>query len=171
MDAITELFKQDFSSTILGIFIIMSGIIAVYEIVCRFSSILGKPIGVIKQRKADHELIISTVKELKDLQEQHEESVEQSIRHDDMINNKLNKLTSIIMEKSIEDFRWEILDFSSVLSSGRKYNLEAYNHIFNIYEKYENILRANDMENGLVEESIKFIREKYNEKLKKGDIY
>ena len=67
MDAITELFKQDFPSIILGIFIIMSGIIAVYEIVCRFSSILGKPIGVIKQRKADHELIISTVKELKDL--------------------------------------------------------------------------------------------------------
>ena len=94
MDVITELFKQDFPSIILGIFIIMSAIIAVYEIICRFSSIIGKPIGALKERKADHEIIIATVKELKDLQEQHEESVKQSIRHDEMIKETVVKLSN-----------------------------------------------------------------------------
>ena len=62
------------------------------------------------------------------------------------------------------------MDFCSALSNGRKYNRESFNHIFSVYEKYEKILKENKMENGLVEESIKFIREKYSEKLKNGEI-
>ena len=64
MNSILELFKQDFSSLILGIFVIMSGIIAIYEIICKFSSIIGKPIGIMKQRKSDHELLVKTVQDL-----------------------------------------------------------------------------------------------------------
>ena len=96
MDAITELFKQDFSSIILGIFIIMSGIIAVYEIVCRFFSIFGKPIGVMKQRKADHELLLKTVKDLTELHNKHEEDTKQSIKHDEMMRKDLLKLTNTV---------------------------------------------------------------------------
>ena len=96
MDAITELFKQDFSSIILGIFIIMSGIIAVYEIVCRFFSIFGKPIGVMKQRKADHELLLKTVEDLTELHNKHEEDTKQSIKHDEMMRKDLLKLTNTV---------------------------------------------------------------------------
>ena len=96
MGAITELFKQDFQSIILGIFIIMSGIIAVYEIVCRFLSILGKPIGVMKQRKADHELLLKTVEDLTELHNKHEEDTKQSIKHDEMMRKDLLKLTNTV---------------------------------------------------------------------------
>ena len=96
MEAITELFKQDFPSIILGIFIIMSGIIAVYEIVCRFLSILGKPIGVMKQRKADHELLLKTVEDLTELHNKHEEDTKQSIKHDEMMRKDLLKLTNTV---------------------------------------------------------------------------
>ena len=93
LSQIIELFKQDFPSIILGIFIIMSGIIAVYEIVCRFFSILGKPIGVMKQRKADHELLLKTVEDLTKLHNKNEEDVKQSIKHDEMMRKDLLKLT------------------------------------------------------------------------------
>ena len=74
------------------------------------------------------------------------------------------------MEKEIDDMRWEILNFCSALSNGRKYNRESYDHVFSIYEKYERILKENKMENGLVEESMAFIRERYQEALKSGEI-
>jgi hypothetical protein len=61
------------------------------------------------------------------------------------------------------------LDFTSAISNGRKYNREAYDHILRTYKKYEQILTDNHMENGLVEESVKFIQEVYHEKLKNGE--
>lgn len=86
--------------------------------------------------------------------------------HIDSINSNLDKLTNMIVDKEISDIRWTILDFTSSLSNGREYNNEAFNHIFAIYDRYERILEEHHMENGLVTESMKYIREKYNEKLR-----
>lgn len=90
MDAIIELFKQDLSSLILGIFILMSAIIAGYEIVCKFFSIFGKPIGAMKERKTDHKLLLQTSKNLAELQEKHTEDTKQSIEHSRKIQNELS---------------------------------------------------------------------------------
>ena len=76
----------------------------------------------------------------------------------------------MFLDKEIDDMRWEILNFCSALSSGRKYNREAFAHVFSVYEKYEKILEANEMENGIVEESIGYIKEVYREGLKEGII-
>ena len=67
MSQILELFKQDFPSLILGIFVIMSGVIAIYKIVSEFLSIFWKPIGVAKQRKLDHETIIHNTEVINEL--------------------------------------------------------------------------------------------------------
>lgn len=90
MDAIIELFKQDVSSLILGIFIFMSAIIAIYEIACKFLSIFGKPIGIIKERKIDHELLLKTSENLAELQKKHQEDNKQSIEHSRKIQNELS---------------------------------------------------------------------------------
>lgn len=82
------------------------------------------------------------------------------------INESLKKLTSLFVDKEIEDIRWAILDFTASLSNGREYNIEAYNHIFKIYDKYEKILEEHHLENGLVDASMEYVRGKYNEKLK-----
>lgn len=168
MSQILELFKQDFSSLILGIFVIMSGFIAIYEIVCKFLSIFGKPIGIMKQRKADHELLLNTVKNLEELHNKHEEDTKQSIRHDEIIREDLSKLTQLFIEKQIDDIRYEILDFSSALSSGRQYNKEQFDHIIKIHEKYEKILKENGLENGQVTVSMQVIMEIYKDKLRTG---
>lgn len=170
MGDLTSLFKLDFPTVIIGVFIILSACIAVYEIIGNFSKIIGKPVKWVRDKEKDHELLIQTSKELKDLEEHHKKDVSESIKHDEKIEKNLEVLTSMVLDKAIDDYRYEILDFCSALSNGRKYNRESFNHIFSVYEKYEKILKENKMENGLVEESIKFIREKYSEKLKNGEI-
>lgn len=170
MGDLTSLFKLDFPTVIIGVFIILSACIAVYEIIGKFSKIIGKPVKWVRDKEKDHELLIQTSKELKDLEEHHKKDVSESIKHDEKIEKNLEVLTSMVLDKAIDDYRYEILDFCSALSNGRKYNRESFNHIFSVYEKYEKILKENKMENGLVEESIKFIRKKYSEKLKNGEI-
>lgn len=81
---------------------------------------------------------------------------------------KINNLTDMFVSKEIDDLRFKILDFASSISSGMKYNRESYDHILKIYGKYEKILEEHDMENGLVEESVKYIQSSYHELLKTG---
>ena len=85
------------------------------------------------------------------------------------ISNCVEEIKKIIVSKEIDDIRWELLDFCSALTSGRKYNREAFAHIFKTYEKYEKILEDNGMTNGFVEESMNAEKEIYHDKLKNGE--
>lgn len=93
---------MDFQSIIISIFLIMSAIIAGYEIICKFSEIIKKPIGIAKQRKIDHELLGDTVQDLKELHKTHKEDTMQSIRHDEMIRKDIKKLTSTVGDIAIK---------------------------------------------------------------------
>ncbi len=93
MDKIEAIKNIDLVSWAIIGFMIMSAVIAGYEIVCKFSEIIKKPIGKAKQRKKDHELLIKTVQDLTELHNTHEEDTKQSIRHDEMIRDDLKKLT------------------------------------------------------------------------------
>lgn len=96
MENIIQLFKQDYSSIILGIFIVMAGIITTIEIIGKFSIIIGKPVKWVKSRQEDHNLLIETTKRLSELSERHNESVNQSIRHDQMIKDDIAKLSDAV---------------------------------------------------------------------------
>lgn len=96
MSAIEKLSTIDFLSWTITGFMILAVCIAIYEIVCKFFAILGKPIGAMKQRKADHELLVKTVEDLKELHNKHEEDTKQSIRHDELIRNDLVALTTTV---------------------------------------------------------------------------
>ena len=167
MDAIQNLIKIDYPSVFISIFVILIGvkaIVSIFEWICKK---LGLETKWMRQKREEHELLLKTAENVAELQEKHKEDNNACLKHDDEIRTDLKKLTKMFISKEIEDIRWEILDFTSALSDGRKYNKEAFNHIFKLYDKYEKILKENNMENGLVEESMKFIREIYNEKLKK----
>ena len=84
------------------------------------------------------------------------------------IEKSVSNLTTLFVNKEIEDLRWTILDFTASLSDGKSYNRESFDQIMRMYHKYEKILDEHGMENGLVEESVKFIQEKYHEKLQNG---
>ena len=105
-----------------------------------------------------------------------EKRVETLEKHDNWQYNELTKISKCvegisdrILDKEIDDIRWELLDFCSALTGGRNYNREAFAHIFKTYEKYEKILAENGMTNGFVEESISAVKEIYHEKLVNGE--
>ena len=102
MSAIENIQQIDFISWIIVGFMFLSAFIAGYEIICKFSEIIKKPIGMAKQRKADHELLIKTVNDLKELHNKHEEDTKQSIRHDEMIRDDLKNLTNTVNDIAIK---------------------------------------------------------------------
>lgn len=105
-----------------------------------------------------------------------EERIATLENHDKWQYNEISKISqgiddikNTLLEDNIEKKRKSILDFCSSLSNDQKQNSEAFNDIFRTYADYEQILKDNGMENGQAEESMKFIREKYQEKLHNGE--
>ena len=170
MEAIRELLKLDYVAIILAIFIMMSGVIAIYTIIGKFSEIIKKPVGWVKKKNEDHDMLLRHDKEIRDLAKTHKDDTEKINGEENEIRKDITKLTNMFLDKQIDDMRYEILDFASSLSSGRKHNRESFDHILRIYQKYEGILEENGMENGLVEESIKYIQEAYHDLLKSGEL-
>lgn len=152
MGTISELFQLDISSIIMGSFVIMASMIAAYEIIGKVSFIIGKPVQWVKIKNSDHELILQTKEGLKDLQEKHQESVKQSIRHDEMIKKDISSLSEAInriantldemQEKENETKLKELQDsliryYNKYKTIGSWSNLEkdAFWDLFEDYEK------------------------------------
>lgn len=157
MEELQNLFNLDFASIIMGLFIIILGIDKIVSLLKRVKSILRIKFGY----------------------EEDKESIEDRIsileRHDNWQYKEISKISQCVtdidkrmLDKDIDDMRWELLDFCSALTGGRKYNREAFDHIFRIYEKYEMILKDNKMTNGFVDESMNYVKEVYHKNLENG---
>ena len=85
-----------------------------------------------------------------------------------LLQNSVENLRKMLVNKEINDMRWEILDFSNAVMNGRVYNKEIYDHIFDTYTEYERVLEENGLENGKVDSSMQFVRNKYLVLLEKG---
>ena len=129
---------------------------------------LGLETKWIKNRRMEHDLLTKTSQNLLILQEQHEKDVERSDRRDEEISNDIKKLTQMFVDKEIDDMRWEINNFANKVADGRRCNKDSYQHCLKTYQKYEEILHENGLENGEVEISMEFINESYKQKLKEG---
>lgn len=168
MEPVIELFKLDLSSIVIGLFYLLSAVIAMSAIIGKFSELIGKPVRWMKKKQEDHDLLIQTARNLDLLQQKHEEDVRQSIRHDDMIREELKKLADMFIDKEINDLRWEIINFSTRVAEGKPCNKDSYKHCIRTYEKYEKLLAEHGLENGEVELSMELIQESYKKKLKNG---
>jgi hypothetical protein len=132
MDSIKEFFELDWVAIILGIFVVMSTVITIYTIICKFSEIIKKPIGVAKQRKQDHELLLKTVQDLTELHNTHKEDTKQSIKHDEMIREDLQALTSTVKDISEKlEIMQEKIDATEMAKLKEK--------ILGYYRKYKDI--------------------------------
>lgn len=111
--------------------------------------------------------------------EEDKENIEERIaileKHDnwqykeiEKISKGIDEISKSLLQKEIQDIRWELLDFCSALTNGRQYNREAFEHIFRTYENYEKILSEHNMTNGYVEESMDVVKEIYHNKLVNG---
>lgn len=84
------------------------------------------------------------------------------------IKDSLSDLKRMFIDNEIDTIRWEILNFANAVIDGKDYNKEQYDHVFEVYEKYEKILEANGMENGRVDMSMEFVTKKYGELMQTG---
>ena len=98
MNAIKELTTLDFSLVFVSVFIILIGIKAIVSLFEWFIEKLGLETKGMRKRKEEHNLLIQTSQGLIQLQEKHEESVRQSIRHDEMIKADISSLTEKVNE-------------------------------------------------------------------------
>lgn len=169
MEEIQVLLNLDWIALASAVFIVMSGVIAIVTIVGKFSEIIGKPVKWVRNKQKDHELILENERAIQELAKRHEEDTKQSIRHDEIIRNDLAKLTKMMLEKQINDYRWEIINLADKISSGISISKECYRHAISTYEKYEKIIEENNLVNGEVVISIEIIRESYQEKMKNGE--
>lgn len=168
MNEIIELTNIDFTYVFTAVFVILIGTKAAVSLFEWFIDKLGLETRWMRKKREDHELLIKTSQNLIELQERHIEDVRESDKQDAELRNDIKKIADMFLDKQITDYRWEILNMSSNLSNGKKYNRETFEHIFTIYEKYEKILKENNMTNGLINESIKYINEMYHKKLNNG---
>lgn len=168
MDTITELTKLDFSLLFLSIFVVLIGVKAIVSIFEWFIDKLGLETKWMRKKREDHELLLTTSKNLIMLEEHHKKDMEKSDRLDSEMRNDIKKLTTMFIDKEIDDMRWEINNFATKVAEGKPCNKDSFSHCIRSYERYEKLLEENGLENGEVELSMEIINEEYKRKLKEG---
>ena len=158
MDAIENLTQVDYLLFVLWFFAILFGIKEIIEILSYFKKKFRIKTGYDEDKETLEERI-STL-------EKHDKWQYNEITK---ISQGIDDIKDALLKDNIEKKRKSILDFCSSLSNNQKQNNEAFNDIFRTYAEYEQILKDNKLENGQAEESMKFIREKYHEKLRNGE--
>ena len=161
MEAIKELLSLDFTAVILTVFIIMSGIIAMYSIIGKFSEIIGKPVKWVKQRQLDHDLLEKNKNDIKELSDKHEADTKKYETSHQKLIDDIEILKDLLLDKQISDYRWEIINTADKISNGRIVSKECLKHAIATYDKYEKIIEKYNIKNGEVSISIKVIRGEY----------
>ena len=164
MNAIENLTQINYLIVILGFFAILFAIKEIIEIISYFKKKFRIKTGY-EEDKETLEERISTLEEHDKWQYNEISKISKGI---DDIKDTLLKDNIEKIDNTKPTFKMT-LDFCSSLSNNQKQNNEAFNDIFRTYVEYEQILKDNKLENGQAEESMKFIREKYQEKLRNGE--
>ncbi len=168
MNEIIELTKIDYVSVLPAAVAILAGTKAILSLLESFVEKLGLETKWMRQRREEHELLIRTSQNLTALQTQHEHDMQKSDRRDEKISADIKKLTRMFVDKEIDDMRWEINNFATKVSEGKPCNKDSFKHCIHIYEKYEQILSENGLENGEVEISMELINDAYMRKMREG---
>lgn len=168
MNEIIELTKVNFSSVFIAVFVILVGIKAIASLFEWIVEKLGLETRWMRRQREEHELLIQTSRGLIELQEHHKNDMERSDQRDDEISSDIKKLTQMFVDKKIDDMRWEINNFATSVTEGKPCNKDSFSHCIRTYEKYERILKENNLENGEVEISMELINDAYKQKLKEG---
>lgn len=158
MSNIQALTNINYVTVFLGVIVILFAIKEIIELITYFKKKLRITTGI-EEDKADEEKRIKTLEV-----------------HDRWQYNEIQKIEDILkdfqenfVDDRIDTLRWRILDFSSGLSGGRKYNKEAFEQAIKTDGKYEAILTKYNKTNDVINESMKFIKDKYQEKLRNGE--
>lgn len=157
MNAIENLTKIEYSTLIIGFFVILIAIKEIIELLSYFSKKFRIKLGF----QTDKEELTERVSTL----EKHDNWQYKQINE---ISKGIESIQDQLIASSIEDMRWEILDFASSLSAGRKFSKEQFEHVISTHERYVVVLNEHNMTNGLVTSSMEVINDRYKYCLQNG---
>ena len=128
-----------------------------------------------KDRKALHDEMtkfadnrVNDRKQSLQIQQELKDSIQNLIEGQQNRDEKINNLTDMFVDKEIDDYRWEIINFATNVSEGKPCNKDSFKHCLRTYEKYEALLEKYGLENGEVEISMQVVNEAYKKKLLEG---
>lgn len=156
MGEIQALTQINYLLVVLGFFAILFGVKEVIEIISYFKKKLRLKTGIEEDKETIEERIATL--------EKHDKWQYQEISK---ISKCLEEIKEQLLEDKIEEKRKTILDFCSSLSNNNP-NQEAFDYIFKVHKRYEQILEENNLENGQISTSMEVIEEVYKEKLMNG---
>lgn len=161
MNELNALLELDITAFILSVFIVMSGVIAIYTIIGKFSEVIGKPVRWVKQRQLDHDLLEQNKKDIKALSDKHDNDTKKyEASHQELIDD-IKTLKDLLLDKQISDYRWEIINVADKISNGRIVSKECLRHAIATYDKYEKIIEEYGLVNGEVAVSIGVVKSEY----------
>ena len=161
MNELKALLELDFTAFILSIFVVMSGIIAIYTIIGKFSEVIGKPVKWVKQRQVDHDLLEQNKKDIRALSDKHNEDTKKYETSHQKVIDSIEALKDLLLDKQISDYRWEIINVADQISNGRIVSKECLRHAIATYDKYEKIIKEYGLVNGEVDVSIGVVKGEY----------
>lgn len=127
------------------------------------------------QKKALEKKLSDMEQKIADFEQSQHNYHDQSINIRDQLEDNqkvlqdgINELKTLLINKEIDDIRTTILEFSNTVMNDRDYNKEQYEHIIDLYDKYEKILEQNGMTNGRVTASMEFVLKNYQDLMDNG---
>ena len=137
--------------------------------------VLGLETKASLQKKALEKKLSDMEQKIADFEQSQHNYHDQSISIRDKLEDNqkvlqdgIGELKMLLINKEIDDIRTTILDFSNAVMNGRDYNKEQYEHIIDLYDKYEKILDQNGMTNGRVTASMEFVLKNYQDLMDNG---
>ena len=165
----------DLKTLIISLIAIIAIVVTMYALVKKFQEIVGIETKGMRERRKMHENLESLKSDLDEMKSDREHDREQMEAYNQRISDvqttlmaAIDKLSSTIARKELEDMRWNIIDFGNSIRVGRTYDQEAYTHVIEIHDEYEKLIKENGMENGRVTTAMRIITEKYETGLRGG---
>lgn len=182
MEAITRLTQYDWFAVFLAVIVALIAFKYVSELFEWFIKKFGVETKNMRDKKLlekTAELANSSAEGLKTLREDYEADekdfrkrldthIDESKDDRKELHNAVDKLTQIVLDKKISDYRWEIIKLADEIAEGRVVGKECLKHAIATHAKYEEIITENGLTNGEVDISIEIIREEYKKKLREG---
>lgn len=121
------------------------------------------------RKKEIEEIILKNQTEIATLKECQEHDRENSQKADNELreelvktNLKLDGIEDLVVSIHIDNLRVEIMDFASACRN-RNYTREQYHEIFQLCEKYKNLIEKYQIHNGVFVVSLEIIKDRYKE--------
>ncbi len=174
MNDVKTLIEIDWGTIIPAIFAIIVAFLGVKKIIQQFCESIGYVPPWQREREEMKRAMSVITEEVHQLKNDHDTDHQASIdyrkkacdQQEEML-KALNELKNDIVQSNIDRMRYELLEFANQCRTMDR-SKESYDHILEIYDKYNEILKKNNLENGRVDAAMSFIKNKYDAYLRDG---